>query len=943
MNSKLKIAISYPPLESKKGTPCLGQNRQFQWFNDPTYIYPVIPAYAASLLKEKGYEVFWDDAIAEELNYSEWLERIIQEKPDIIAIETKTPVVEMHWKIINDLKNSKFEIRNSKFVLMGDHATAFPEESLQKSKVDYVIVSGDYDFMLLNLANHLSKKESLEGGFWFRDNGEIKNSGPSDLSKHNLNDLPLIDRQLTQWKNYAYKNGNFKYKPGAYMMSGRDCWWGRCTFCLTKEAQILTQTGSKNIDQIKIGEKVLTHSGEYRKVNKLYRRNHKGEIVKIKTHCLLPFNITPNHKMLCLLKDKADFFKKNKKSKLKPIFREAGKIKKGDFLAVPVNNELSKEKYLDIGKILKIDPVILKTAKKISEDRIKEILILNKSGLSERKISQKLNLDRETVHRYKVLEQNGCLDILSDSLNEMGTGIKFKNGKSLINSKITLSKDLFRLFGYYLAEGHVSKLKSRPNSFVLGLTFSQKETFYIEDVKKIVLKSFNIKPNVYLNKKNNTCQITIGNSLLAKLFENMFGDNCYNKNLPEFVLKAEKAKQIELLRGLFRGDAHLRKRKNRLEYILSTASQALASQVVGVLFRCGAIPSIRKSKLGKKMTCRQNIITLSSKDIFKLFPEDMPLKYDSSSFRDSKGFIANKYVFLPVTKVLQENFSGKVYNLSVEKDHSYTVNFVGVSNCSWTTFFPGKNFRTMSAEKALDEVENLINLGVREIMEDSGSLPIGQWLKDFCQGMIERGYNKKVVMSCNMRITGIRNLETWQLMKKAGFRFILFGLESANQITLDRIDKNLKVEEIEPGLKLCKEGGLEPHITTMIGYPWETKEMAQKTIDLAKKLFRKGYVDTLQGTIVIPYPGTPLYKYCDENDLLTTREYSHFDQREMIMKSPLTSRDTKELVQGLYKSFLTPKFFIRKIISIRSWDDIKFIWMAGWKVLGHLTDFKKSK
>ena len=262
--------------------------------------------------------------------------------------------------------------------------------------------------------------------------------------------------------------------------------------------------------------------------------------------------------------------------------------------------------------------------------------------------------------------------------------------------------------------------------------------------------------------------------------------------------------------------------------------------------------------------------------------------------------------------------------------------------CSWTTFFPGKNFRTMSAEKALDEVGNLIDLGVREIMEDSGSLPVGQWLKDFCQGMIERGYNKKVVMSCNMRITGIRNLETWQLMKKAGFRFILFGLESANQITLDRIDKNLKVEEIEPGLKLCKEGGLEPHITTMIGYPWETKEMAQKTIDLAKDLFKKGYVDTLQGTIVIPYPGTPLYKYCDENDLLTTREYSHFDQREMVMKSPLTSQDAKELVQGLYKSFLTPKFIFKKIMSIRTWDDVKFIWMAGWKVLGHLTDFKKS-
>jgi len=180
-------------------------------------------------------------------------------------------------------------------------------------------------------------------------------------------------------------------------------------------------------------------------------------------------------------------------------------------------------------------------------------------------------------------------------------------------------------------------------------------------------------------------------------------------------------------------------------------------------------------------------------------------------------------------------------------------------------------------------------------------------------------------------------------MKKAGFRFILFGLESANQETLDRIDKHLKVEEIEPGLRLCKSGGLEPHITTMIGYPWETKEMAERTISLAKDLFKKGYVDTLQGTIVIPYPGTPLYKYCDENDLLLTRDYENFDQREMVMKSPLSSDDAKGLVQELYKAFASPQFIMRKLISIRSLDDVKFIAKAGHKWIGKMMDYSKKE
>ena len=69
----MKIAISYPPLENTKGTPLLGQNRQFQWFNSPTYIYPMVPAYAATYLKTKGHEVIWNDAIAQEWSYSEFL------------------------------------------------------------------------------------------------------------------------------------------------------------------------------------------------------------------------------------------------------------------------------------------------------------------------------------------------------------------------------------------------------------------------------------------------------------------------------------------------------------------------------------------------------------------------------------------------------------------------------------------------------------------------------------------------------------------------------------------------------------------------------------------------------------------------------------------------------------------------------------------------------
>ena len=506
----MKIAISYPPLKDILGTPMIGQNRQYQVFSNPTYIYPMVPAYAATLLKQNGYEVFWDDGIAEELAYQEWLKRIIKAKPHIIAIETKTPVVMRHWKIIEELKNESLKIENwkLKIVLMGDHVTALPEESFKHCPVDYVLTGGDYDFMLLNLANHLNQGEELEAGWYFRQDarvqdtkklqitnynpahsGQIYNTGKFKLN-HNLDGLPMIDRKLTHWQLYAYKNGNYKYTPGSYIMSSRDCWYAGCTFC------------------------------------------------------------------------------------------------------------------------------------------------------------------------------------------------------------------------------------------------------------------------------------------------------------------------------------------------------------------------------------------------------------------------------------------------------------------SWVTLFPRGCNRTRSVKKMLDEVGNLINLGIKEIMEDSGTLPIGSWLEEFCHGMIERGYNKKVRLSCNMRINGIKSLVTYKLMKQAGFRMVLFGLESANQKTLDKLNKGLKVEEIEPGLKLCKQAGLEPHITIMLGYPWESRQDAQRIINLAKKIFKQGIIDSLQATILIPYPGTVLYDYCQENNLLLTEDYDKFGQSQAVMKSDLDTREIKKIIQQLYKSFFTPRFFYRKIKDIRNLSDIKYYLRSGAKVMGHWLDFR---
>ncbi|MFA6982311.1 MAG: B12-binding domain-containing radical SAM protein, partial [Patescibacteria group bacterium] len=162
----MKIAIGYPPIEQDKGTPLLSQNRQFQYFNSPTYIYPMIPAFAATLAKQAGHEVLWMDGIAEKKTYKEWLAELRQAKPDLLMIETKTPVVRRHWKMIEEWKK---KLPDMYVVMVGDHITHLPQESMDNAPVDFLITGGDYDFVLVDLLESLEHGKPMPSGVWGRD------------------------------------------------------------------------------------------------------------------------------------------------------------------------------------------------------------------------------------------------------------------------------------------------------------------------------------------------------------------------------------------------------------------------------------------------------------------------------------------------------------------------------------------------------------------------------------------------------------------------------------------------------------------------------------------------------------------------------------------------------------------------------------------------------
>jgi radical SAM superfamily enzyme YgiQ (UPF0313 family) len=198
-----------------------------------------------------------------------------------------------------------------------------------------------------------------------------------------------------------------------------------------------------------------------------------------------------------------------------------------------------------------------------------------------------------------------------------------------------------------------------------------------------------------------------------------------------------------------------------------------------------------------------------------------------------------------------------------------------------------------SVNHVIEEIDNLIALGYKEVFDDNGTFPIGEWNENFCREMMKRGRNRKIKIGCNIK--PILNVD-YKLMAEAGFRFTLVGVESANQATLDKIQKGQKAENAIEAIKKMNDAGLYVHITGMSSYPWETWEDEKKTIYLYHYLLRKGYAKTAQVSI-----------YSKPREIPAIDSIGH-------KRVPL-----------YFEVYKSPEFWATKLRDIRCWEDVAYL------------------
>lgn len=117
--------------------------------------------------------------------------------------------------------------------------------------------------------------------------------------------------------------------------------------------------------------------------------------------------------------------------------------------------------------------------------------------------------------------------------------------------------------------------------------------------------------------------------------------------------------------------------------------------------------------------------------------------------------------------------------------------------------------------------------------------------------------------NCQGRVDTV-DLGLLRHMGDAGCMAVGYGVESGSQKILDMMNKRATVKQAEQAIKNTVRAGLYPIVQLMFGYPGETKETIQETIDFFKRVDNPG--DELSP--VTPLPGTRLWDYTLEKQLV---------------------------------------------------------------------------
>lgn len=222
-----------------------------------------------------------------------------------------------------------------------------------------------------------------------------------------------------------------------------------------------------------------------------------------------------------------------------------------------------------------------------------------------------------------------------------------------------------------------------------------------------------------------------------------------------------------------------------------------------------------------------------------------------------------------------------------------------------TKFIHGTNIRLRSIKNVIAEIDYVVKkYSVREIeIYDDIFTFYPERVKEFCKTILGREYK-------NLRFSlpgGIRadmgDSEMFNYLAKAGFYFVLIGIDSGSQEIQNKLGKNLDLRKVKQTVELVKRAGMRAHGSFIIGLPYDTVDTMQETINFAKSL----PLDQAYFFIGTPFPGTAFYDIVQKNGKflydLTTNSTCYVTGKALFEMENLKSEDIEKMFRKAYREF----------------------------------------
>ncbi len=458
--------------------------------------------------------------------------------------------------------------------------------------------------------------------------------------------------------------------------------------CLPAGTEIIIDNGRvKNIEEIQIGDFVLTHTGQYQEVTETMSRKADA-LYKIKVgggfgttvemtgeHPVLAFK-PPKHKNGWACRQgcaRHPLQSKNYWENATPSWIKASELERGDVVVFPKikTDEWKGPLAIDLAEFLQGEDWLF------DDEHVWHRYSNSKNNVKAKEIAKILNVSISTV--YHAIQPSQKPSFRWDlEKTKLGRVIKYleENEIDLTNKfprYIPFDKGFMRLLGYYVAEGY-------SKDGVVGFCFHAKEKEYHADVISLMRKYFNVDADVSID--GNKAKIIFCGKVVEEVFSGLVGKGAKNKTLSEVVMSAPKEYIIEFLIGLYRGDGHIRSDCNTkalVNYV--SASRNLTQQVHLLLTRFGIYGQIKiRQHADNRKTWAINVNGEGAYRLIELLRFN--ITYAKRKRASHQQYFEYGGYFCGVIESIEaRKFDDQVYNIEVEKDNSYIANGIVVHNC----------------------------------------------------------------------------------------------------------------------------------------------------------------------------------------------------------------------------------------------------------------------